>query len=131
MTDFSDLATDATYYMRPEGAPAEHHNTGAQPGPSNYVLDVHNAAGALTDRFYLYDCRTELLGASDAERVIPFYRSYPGTEVTLTLKRLDLTVPETSETELPGPCQPIGCDNGIHIPGCYYEKIDAEKEETE
>lgn len=23
-----------------------------------------------------------------------------------------------------GPCQPIGCDAGIHVPGCRYEDID-------
>lgn len=27
---------------------------------------------------------------------------------------------------LPGPCQPIGCDNGIHVPGCPFEAIDAD-----
>lgn len=23
------------------------------------------------------------------------------------------------------PCQPIGCDNGIHVPGCFYAKADS------
>jgi hypothetical protein len=26
---------------------------------------------------------------------------------------------------MPGPCQPIGCDNGYHLPGCPYEQTDA------
>lgn len=26
------------------------------------------------------------------------------------------------------PCQPIGCDNGIHLPGCQFEKIDDDEE---
>lgn len=21
------------------------------------------------------------------------------------------------------PCQPIGCDNGIHLPGCQFEEV--------
>jgi hypothetical protein len=24
----------------------------------------------------------------------------------------------------PGPCQPIGCDNGHHLDGCYFAEID-------
>lgn len=29
--------------------------------------------------------------------------------------------------DIPGtPCQPIGCDNGHHLPGCVYEERDAE-----
>lgn len=27
---------------------------------------------------------------------------------------------------IPEPCQPIGCDNGIHVPGCPFEAIDAD-----
>lgn len=30
------------------------------------------------------------------------------------------------ETDLPEPCQPIGCDNGIHLPGCWYAAVDGE-----
>lgn len=117
--------------MRPEGAAAEHHDTGAQPGAFNYTLDVHNAEGVLTDRFYLYDARTELLGGLEQSRVIPlppWPERISETGVTLTLSRLDLSVQEI-EDEPPPPCQPIGCDNGIHIPGCYYEKIDRESNE--
>lgn len=33
-------------------------------------------------------------------------------------------VPEPGQPYLPEPCQPIGCDNGYHIPGCYFEAID-------
>lgn len=28
----------------------------------------------------------------------------------------------------PAPCQPIGCDNGIHLPGCYYARVDSAEE---
>lgn len=27
---------------------------------------------------------------------------------------------------MPEPCQPIGCDNGIHVSGCFFEAIDAQ-----
>lgn len=30
------------------------------------------------------------------------------------------------ELELPEPCQPIGCDNGHHLIGCWYAAVDAE-----
>ena len=31
-----------------------------------------------------------------------------------------------SGNDVPGePCQPIGCDNGIHLPGCQYIEVDA------
>jgi hypothetical protein len=23
--------------------------------------------------------------------------------------------------DMPAPCNPIGCDNGIHLPGCVYD----------
>lgn len=26
---------------------------------------------------------------------------------------------------MPEPCQPIGCDNGHHLPGCVYAAVDA------
>jgi hypothetical protein len=26
---------------------------------------------------------------------------------------------------MPEPCQPIGCDNGIHLPGCPYATVDS------
>lgn len=31
----------------------------------------------------------------------------------------------------PEPCQPIGCDNGYHLPGCIYETIDNGTKEEE
>lgn len=30
----------------------------------------------------------------------------------------------TDDTGMPEPCQPIGCDNGYHLPGCRYIVID-------
>jgi len=27
-------------------------------------------------------------------------------------------------TQAPAPCQPIGCDNGYHLPGCYFAVAD-------
>ena len=27
---------------------------------------------------------------------------------------------------MPEPCQPIGCDNGHHLAGCFYAAVDAE-----
>jgi len=26
---------------------------------------------------------------------------------------------------MPAPCQPIGCDNGYHLPGCVFAEADA------
>ena len=34
------------------------------------------------------------------------------------------------ELGMPQPCQPIGCDNGYHLPGCWY-KADERADETE
>jgi len=28
---------------------------------------------------------------------------------------------------IPEPCQPIGCDNGHHLPGCFYAAVDADE----
>ncbi len=28
------------------------------------------------------------------------------------------------EADVPQPCQPIGCDNGYHLPGCAYASVD-------
>lgn len=28
----------------------------------------------------------------------------------------------------PAPCIPIGCDNGYHLPGCFYGGLDDEGE---
>lgn len=28
-------------------------------------------------------------------------------------------------TEMTAPCQPIGCDNGYHLPGCVFAAVDA------
>lgn len=32
------------------------------------------------------------------------------------------------ERYIPEPCQPIGCDNGYHLPGCWYSGTDATEE---
>lgn len=32
--------------------------------------------------------------------------------------------PPDAEPGLPEPCQPIGCDNGIHRPGCTFAEVD-------
>lgn len=85
-----------TYFMRPEGASAEHHDTGAQPGRYNYTLDVHNADDVLTDRFYLYDARTELLEALETACVFTSRRG-----VTVTITRLDLEVPQHEDPVFP------------------------------
>jgi hypothetical protein len=30
-----------------------------------------------------------------------------------------------ADNDVPGqPCQPIGCDNGYHLPGCQYIEVD-------
>ena len=42
------------------------------------------------------------------------------------LAALDSTDPESTEVEFPQPCQPIGCDNGYHLPGCFFEAVDAD-----
>ena len=71
----------------------EHHHTGSTPGKGfNYVLDVHNGDDVLTDRFYLYDCVTELLNSGEKASV---YSARKG--VTLTITALDLDVPEYEE----------------------------------
>jgi hypothetical protein len=31
---------------------------------------------------------------------------------------------ELDEGGMPEPCQPIGCDNGIHLAGCWYAQLD-------
>lgn len=30
--------------------------------------------------------------------------------------------------DMPAPCQPIGCDNGYHVPGCFYEVVVVDRE---
>lgn len=32
---------------------------------------------------------------------------------------------ERGNSEVPEPCQPIGCDNGYHLPGCAFAEVDA------
>lgn len=37
--------------------------------------------------------------------------------------------PEDPDGEMPPPCQPIGCDNGYHLSGCYYAEVDEERQD--
>lgn len=41
-----------------------------------------------------------------------------------------MTINEWDDSiEAPAPCQPIGCDNGYHVPGCYYAVADEQAAE--
>jgi hypothetical protein len=35
-----------------------------------------------------------------------------------------LVIRGADQDEIPGPCQPIGCDHGHHRPGCPYTGVD-------
>ena len=39
-------------------------------------------------------------------------------------QELDGIVPDDGLAGMPEPCQPIGCDNGYHVPGCTYAAAD-------
>jgi hypothetical protein len=38
--------------------------------------------------------------------------------------------PDLMTPGMPDPCQPIGCDNGFHLPGCVYAERDREPLES-
>lgn len=106
----------------------DRHDTGAAPSGAatrDYVLSIKNDEGTLVARYFLYDCPVML---TDGERVEHFCftdGAYGSVERILTQPPL----PEYQEP--PPPCQPIGCDNGIHLPGCPYIEVDKETVEHE
>lgn len=52
-----------------------------------------------------------------SRRVARLARSSANAEVLASIDVAD-------DDEMPEPCQPIGCDNGYHLPGCCYAASD-------
>jgi hypothetical protein len=60
--------------------------------------------------------RTEAIGLG----AVPIDLRQMGALVSLRRRQF---TPEPG-TEMPDPCQPIGCDNDLHLPGCTYDTPD-------
>lgn len=86
---------------------------------------LHSAQAQLKEYEQLFD-----LQWSRSQQAIALWQAESPAERANTwpdLGKLLEWLIERGNSEVPEPCQPIGCDNGYHLPGCAFAEVDAEE----
>jgi hypothetical protein len=72
----------------------------------------------------MIDCY-ESLGRFDEAAEMKMARVIVAHEHKIAACGIEIVNEYDDSLGIPAPCQPIGCDNGYHLPGCTYAQADA------